>query len=171
MTPWSRLRLPVVLLVVLVLQTSLLVRLRLHDVHPEALLVLALAAGIVAGPERGALVGFATGLVADLFLETPFGLSALTYCLAAFAVGSIESTVMRSTWWSSPLTVLAGSAAGVALFVMIGLIMGQSQLTHHHPVAVVGIVSLANSVLALPLVPLARWALPEPERSYPRPPR
>ena len=55
--------------------------------------------------------------------------------------------------------------------MLIGLIMGQSQLTHHHPVAVVGIVSLANSVLALPLVPLARWALPEPERSYPWPPR
>jgi rod shape-determining protein MreD len=172
-TAVPRLRIAAVLVLVLVLQTSLLVRLRVHDVHPEALLVLALAAGLVAGPERGAVIGFFAGLVADLFVETPFGLSALTYCLAAFAIGSAFSSVMRSTWWISPLTVLAGSALGVSLFVLVGLLVGQAQLTHDHPVAVVTVVSLTNAALALPLVPLVRWALarPGPEHGYAKTPR
>ena len=173
LTDVTRLRIAAVLVVVLVLQTSLLVRLRVHDVHPEALLVVALGAGLVAGPERGAVVGFFAGLVADLFLETPFGLSALTYCLVAFAMGSISSSVMRSTWWMSPLTVLAGSALGVSLFVLVGLLFGQAQLTHDHPAAVVAVVSLTNAALALPLMPLVRWALarPGPEHGYTKTPR
>ena len=127
----------------------------------------------MAGPERGAVVGFFAGLVADLFLETPFGLSALTYCVAAFAIGSVFSSVMGSTWWISPLTVLAGSALGVSLFVLVGLLVGQTQFAHDHPVAVVAVVSLTNAALALPLVPLVRWALarPGPEHGYAKTPR
>jgi hypothetical protein len=91
--------------------------------------------------------------------------------MAGFAAGAVGSTVIRSTWRVS-LTVLAGSAVGVTLFVLIGVLVGQSQLLHHHPVVVVGVVSVANTLVAPPVVRLLRWALPPPpEHSYAKPPR
>ena len=55
---------------------------------PDLMLALAVAAGLAGGPERGAWVGFAAGLLADCFLQTPLGLSALVYGSSATASAS-----------------------------------------------------------------------------------
>jgi rod shape-determining protein MreD len=169
-SPLDRLRLPLVVLLVLVVQTTLLVDLRIRGAHPEALLVVALAAGIAGGPERGAVVGFLSGLVADVFLQTPFGLSALTYSLVGFAVGSLQSSVIRAAWWIPPLTILVGSAAGVWLFVLLGLLVGQTQLLRHHVVVVAAVVAATNAVLGLGVLRLVAWAMVRrgPRRAYAR---
>ena len=52
------------------------------------MLLLAISAGIAAGPEWGALTGFIAGIAFDLVLQTPFGLSALSYCIVGYLVGS-----------------------------------------------------------------------------------
>ena len=41
------------------------------------------------GPEAGAWVGFTAGLATDLFLPTPFGLSALVGCVLGFVTGRV----------------------------------------------------------------------------------
>ena len=72
------------LLAALVIHTSVLSGIRLQGVRPDLMLLIAVCAGLVAGPERGAIVGFAAGLASDLFLQTPLGLSALTFTVVAF---------------------------------------------------------------------------------------
>ena len=75
----TALKVVAVLAVAIFLQTTFGADLRVHEVAPDFMLLLAVSAGFVAGPDEGAVVGFAAGLVADLFLQgTPFGLSALT---------------------------------------------------------------------------------------------
>lgn len=160
-----RFRLPLALLLVLVVQSSALRDVRVRDVHPDGLLLFAVAAGIVAGAETGALVGFLTGLVADLFVQTPMGLSALAFALVAFAVGTLQGALIRAAWWITPLTALVGSALGVALFAVIGAVLGQTQLVSDELPVVVAVVAVANAVLGIPAVRLADWALADAQRA------
>ena len=54
-----------------VLQKAVFSQLRIDGAVPDALLVLAVAAGVVSGSERGATVGFCSGLALDLMVTTP----------------------------------------------------------------------------------------------------
>lgn len=162
-----RFRLPLALLLVLVFQSSALQDVRVRGVHPDALLLFAVAAGIVAGAELGALVAFGTGLMADLFVQTPMGLSALAFALVAFAVGTLQGGLIRAAWWITPLTAFVGSALGVVLFAVIGAVLGQAQLVTDRLPVIALVVALTNAVLSLPVVRLAGWALADVEHRSP----
>jgi hypothetical protein len=85
-----------VLLVGILVQTCFGNDLRVDDVAPDFMLLLAVCAGFVAGPDEGALVGFVAGLLSDLFLQnTPFGLMALAACLAGYVVGWARANFLR----------------------------------------------------------------------------
>lgn len=153
-------RVPFVLFVALTLHQSLFRMVRVGDVHPDVMLVVAVAAGIVAGPERGAATGFAAGLLSDLFLQTPLGLSALAFSLVGFAVGSVQSGVIRAAWWIPPLTTLVASAAGVALYAVLGAIVGRAEFVRPELALVAAGVGAMNAVLAPAVVRMMAWAVP-----------
>jgi len=165
----ARVRLPVVVFAALVLHLSLFVATRVGDAHPRVLLLMAVAAGFLRGPERGALLGFGLGLLADLFVQTPFGLSALTYALVAFAVGGLQSGIIRSAWWIPSITALVASFAGVVAYALLGALIGQPYSLSVHLVAVAGGVGAMNAVLAPLVVRAMSWALAsEPVRAFAR---
>jgi rod shape-determining protein MreD len=159
---WTRARVAIVLLVAIVLQTTMLSGARVLGIGPDLMLVITIAGGLTGGPEQGAEIGFAAGLLADLFLQaTPLGLTALTFCLVGFAVGTLQGSVLRSGWWLAPLAALAASAAGVLLFVGIGITVGQTQLTEAGPrriFEIAGVVGAINLVLAVPVTRVVSWA-------------
>ncbi|MDQ1396325.1 MAG: rod shape-determining protein MreD [Acidimicrobiaceae bacterium] len=166
-----RVKVPLVLLVMLLLHTGVLSSIHVHEVRPDGMLLVAVLAGLVGGPEAGALTGFAAGLLADLTLQTPFGLSALVLSLIAFGVGMLQTGILRTSWWIPPLTALAGSALGVVMFALLGALVGQTQLLQpspSHVASIAGIVALMNAVLAVPLAPVVRWAFARsgPDRAY-----
>ncbi|MGH9150320.1 MAG: rod shape-determining protein MreD [Acidimicrobiales bacterium] len=148
------LRLPAVVMAAVLVQLAVLSELTVAGVHADLLMLMGIAAGLVSGPERGAVVGFVCGLVADLFLQTPAGLSALAFCLVGFAVGSFQAGLLRAAWWIPPLTALVASAAGVVLFVALGAVVGQAHLIDGRLPLVIGVVAALNAVLALPVVAL-----------------
>jgi len=114
----------------------------------------------MAGPQRGAVIAFVVGLVADLFVVTPFGLSALVYVLVAFGVGAAASLAGgRAPYSFRMVMAAAGGIAGVLLFAGIGVLIGQPQLPSHQLLAVVGVVAIANALLALPAAMLMSWAV------------
>jgi rod shape-determining protein MreD len=158
----ARLRLGALLFIALLLQITVMSDLRVGPAAPDLMLLLAVCAGMADGPETGALAGFAAGLLIDLFVQTtPLGLTALTYCLVGFGVGTLRRTVIRENWWLAPLTSLIGSGAGVGLFVVIGVMVGQSQLTAVSTTTLVEIattVAIMNAVLAVPTIRLVAWA-------------
>jgi rod shape-determining protein MreD len=150
-------RISLVLVVSLTLQVTILSDLRLFGVQGDLMLLVALAAGLAAGPERGAAIGFASGLLYDLMLQTPCGLSALTYAVMAFLVGSLQDSVLRAAWWIPVSTAAAGSALGVILYVVFGTVVGVEYLGVSIPKIVV-LVALLNSVVAAPTIRVLRWA-------------
>jgi len=160
MSPWT-VRLPPVLLAAMVVHSALAPNLRLLGIGADVLLLLAIAAGIAGGPERGAAVGFVCGLLADCFLQTPFGLSALTSALVGYAVGVFQTGVLHSSWWIPAITAAVASAGGIGIYVVLGLVVGQDHLLSWRILEVAGIVALLHALLAPPAVRLMRWALAE----------
>lgn len=157
MTP--AVRVPPLLLLLVVLHTAVFPHLRAFDVAADVLLLVGITAGIAGGPERGATMGFVAGLLADSFLQTPFGLSALVYCLVGWGVGSFQTRILHATWWIPMLTAAAASAVGVALFVVLGAVVGQEQLWSLRSVPVAGVTALWSAVLCPLVLRLVRWSL------------
>jgi rod shape-determining protein MreD len=113
---------------VIITQVALLPQLRILGVTPDLGLVAAVAIGYRLGAEPGAWFGFAVGLGYDLFLHTPTGLSALSYALCAYIVGSLERGLLRRGRWLPPFLGLAGGLLGGAIFLIVGGLAGVPDL-------------------------------------------
>ncbi|CAN5253565.1 hypothetical protein BH20ACT3_BH20ACT3_18110 [soil metagenome] len=130
-----------------------------HDgARPDIMVLLAVCAGYVAGPERGAAVGFAAGLAFDVVLATPFGLSALVYTLVGYGVGRFSGTVVRAAWWIDPFVVAGATAAAMVAYALVGEVLGQATLQGASLGAIVVVASAVNAVLAPVAVRTMRWA-------------
>ena len=155
----TRSKVLLMLLVAGVLQQSLFAVLRWGDVGAHLLLLTGVVAAIVGGADRGAVIAFLCGLLTDLFLQTPLGLSALAFSLVAVAVGSVQSNVIRSAWWIPPLTAFVASAAGIVLYALLGAIVGQSQFVRPWLLVVAAAVGAVNAALAPFMVKAMAWAM------------
>jgi rod shape-determining protein MreD len=153
-----RLRLPVMFLASLLLQTTVLARMRFFGVMPDFMLLVAVAGGITAGPTRGATLGFASGMLIDLFLPTPLGLSALVFTLVGYGVGVANTGVLRSAWYIPVLTAGGASVAGVVLYALVGSVLGEPMVTGHL-VTIGAVVGVSNAVLAPLGVRFVDWSL------------
>ena len=154
-----RAKVPLLVVLALVLHTSVLSDVSVRGVRPDLMLVVALCAGLVGGPERGAVVGFLSGLGADLYLQTPLGLSALTFSVVAFGVGTIQTSILRAAFWITPVTAVVGSAAGVLLYAVTGAVVGQTHLLVPELGLIVAGVALLNAPLSVFAVRLVAWAM------------
>jgi rod shape-determining protein MreD len=158
----TRLRLALVILTAVVLQTTLFSSgLRAFGVMPDLCLVLTIAVAFYLGPERGAAFGFATGLAIDLFLSTPLGLSALSFALVGYGVGVLHGGLVRVSRWTAPIVGGLGGLAGGTLFVCIGALAGQDHLMALRSLKVVLVAAAYDALLAFVVFPVARWACPE----------
>ena len=148
-------RLALLLVFLVVLQTTVFPHLRVAAVVPDLGLVAAVAIAVRYGPELGAMFGFAAGLAADVFLQTPLGLGALAFGLTAFLVGAMQTRLVSPAWWIRPAVGIgAGIAAGL-LFIGLGAVVGQDQLVAVHSLQVVGFAAVYDGVVALVLFPIA----------------
>jgi rod shape-determining protein MreD len=167
-TALTQLRGTVVLITLLVVQTTLIADLPLLGVRGDLVLLAAIAAGIAGGPERGALVGFVAGLGYDLLVvQTPVGLYALAYCLTGYAVGMVQGSVLRASWWIPMVSAFVASVAGITVFAVLGKLVGHDEFIDTRLLKVAVIVGIVNALLVLPALRLVRWVLPD-ERRAPR---
>ena len=140
-------------------QLSLMADLRPFGVVGDLMLLLALAAGLVAGPRRGAQYGFVIGLLFDSVLQTPFGLSALTYSSGAFLIGLLPVDAVFGSMWLQMAAVGVASATGALFFALVGALFGEETLVNAHLVVIVVVIGLTNAVLAPLTVRAQRWSL------------
>lgn len=159
MTWTTRTRLALLIVAAVVLQTTLFsAGLRVAGVRPDLLLVLTIAVAYYEGSERGAAFGFVAGLVIDLFLTTPLGLSALSFALVGYAAGRVQDALVRTPRCIAPIMGGLGGLAGGALFVCVGALAGQDHLLALRSAQVIAIASAYDALTALAAFPLVRWA-------------
>ena len=152
-------RVPMVVFVALLLQVSLLTQLRLGGVTGDVMLLVAITAGLIGGPEIGAVVGFVAGMAFDSVLQTPFGLSALAYCLTAYLAGRLHTGVLQATWWTPVVTTAAFSALGVTVYALGSVVLGDTHSVDLHLLRIVGVIAALNGALSPLGMRTMRWTL------------
>jgi rod shape-determining protein MreD len=152
------LALAVVLVVAVLVQSTVLARLRLAGVRPDLLVLAVVSVAVATDPTTGAVFGFVAGLVADLLFDLPVGLSALVYTAVGFAVGTVRVYVTSHR----PLVhlVLAG-AASLASVWCSGLVLRVFDLSSWAAVARAGPLVALYNLLLTPFVYPVVWALAE----------
>jgi len=146
---------------------ALLRGLRIDGVRPDILLGAGIVAAVVAGPELGSVMAFVLEVLADLFVNTPFGLSALAACTVAFLAGTVRSSLGTHTRLAVPTLTFLGSMAAVLLWALVGTVLGLPALLHPHLVTVSLVIATVNLAVCAPLALLMRWVfVPAAERAY-----
>ena len=143
------------------LQYAVFNQFRLADVSADLLLVVAIAAGINAGAERGAVVGFVSGLCLDLMVVTPFGLGAISGLVAGVVAGRLEAATVHSARWLTMTIAVLSSGAGVLTFVISGSLLGRSEMWSLRVLEVIAIVGISSAILVFPMIRACRWADPD----------
>jgi rod shape-determining protein MreD len=155
---WARLA--VIAVASVLFQVGLLNQIVIAGAHADVFLLLAISAGLVAGPQRGAVMAFAIGLVADVFVQTPYGLSSLCYVLVAFAVGlAVGALPGRPTFGFQLAAGFLGGIGGSLLFAGLGVLIGQPSLPPHQLALVCVVVSAGCMLFCYPAYRLIEWTL------------
>lgn len=115
-------------LVIVVLQLTLADQLSIAGVHPELVWVLPIAAGLCAGPMTGMAAGFTGGVAADLFLPTPFGLTAFVGVIVGYALGRLGEEGVGdlggAAWWVAPGLAAAAGFLAPLVYAACGAALG-----------------------------------------------
>src|SRR4029453_17074691 len=103
---------------------------------------------------------FVLGIMFDLVLVTPFGLSALVFGLAGFGIGYVKPSItVERTWGVAGLFTFGGGAAAVVMYPVGGTLIGQEGWVRWHVLWSALIVGLFNGALAIPMAKIMRWPL------------
>jgi rod shape-determining protein MreD len=147
-----------VLVVAVLVQSTVLARVRLAGVRPDLLVLAVVSVAVATDATCGAAFGFVAGLVADLLFDLPVGVSALVWTAAGFAVGAVRVYLDSRR----PLVhlVLAG-AASLASVWCSGLLLRVLDLSSWAAVARAGPLVALGNLLLTPFVSPVVWALAE----------
>lgn len=140
------------------LQTTVLNELRPFDVCLQSMLLLSVAAGLTKGSETGAIVGFMMGLMYDMELTTPLGVTAVVFATTGYLAGIADTFVHESTWWSRTLIgTVASMGAMVMMPVALSMVGVEGALTSKVLVIVL-VVGAVNALFSEAAVRICRWA-------------
>lgn len=155
-----------VIFVLITLQTALFSDIEFFAAKADVVLLLPIAAGISGGADRGAMVGFISGLSLDLVVHgTPVGFFALGYTLAGYVVGMAQAGVLRAAWWIPVLTAIGGSVLGEVVLALVGKFIGREDVLDRGLLRICLAVALINALFILPMLRVVRWAIPVHTRS------
>ena len=152
-------RLGIVFVVALVIQLTVFVDVRIFGVAPELLALVAVVAAFFVGPERGPVIAFVAGLLWDVYLPTPLGVSAVVFAVVAFVVATLNEGLFHDTRTQLVGVVAVGSAASVTGYALLGAIVGEGGLISADLIVIALVVGASNAVLAPIAAPIMAWAL------------
>ena len=151
------LRLVSVGLVVLSIQRTVAADHPVGGVRVQVVLALVAGAGAGAGSERGAFAGFVLGLMYDLAVGSPLGLTALCYGVAGMVAGYVVSITPDPQWWLAMIFVAVGGAIGEAAVPVVRLLTGEAGWVNARMIPIVIVAALSSAVLSPIFVPVGRW--------------
>ena len=140
-----------------ILEVQVLARMRIFDVAAQLVLASAIAAGLTGGPDRGAAYGFAVGLLLDMYLPTPLGLSAFAFAISAYLIGFGAGRIVEESLVTRVGFVALGSALATSIYVFGGEVLGQSGMLTNEFGFKLGVITALNALLGIVLVPVVTW--------------
>ncbi len=144
------------MLTAVILQTSLLSRIRIFGVGPDLVLVIVIALALIEGPLTGAVAGLGGGLLRDFLLEAPAGLTGLSYLAVGYLVGTIRPYVQTSGVLLPVSAVGLGSLAGTGLYILLSYLLGEQPDPLERVLRVLLLTSLYNAMVTPFVYPVVR---------------
>ena len=151
------LRVVSVSVMILIVHVGIAPDIRISGVAAELPIGFAIAAGLTGGVERGAIFGFIFGLMVDMFLFTPIGLSALVFGLVGWVSGHVFMDRIEESPIMSALAIGVGTGIGLTAFVFIGIALGEGALAEAPITRIVLIASLINAVASVVFMLISHW--------------
>jgi rod shape-determining protein MreD len=152
----------------LVVQMSIVNRIEVAGVSGDLMVVVAIAGGFHAGAERGAVIGFATGLAVDLLLTTPLGLTALVFTGVGYVSGLFAANLIRSSKLAVVALAAVAAPGAMGSWVLIGALFGQTHLFDAPLVAIMLVSSAVAAVAVVAVGPLMGRAVVDDHHSLRR---
>lgn len=146
-------------MILLALQKTLFLELVPFGVYVQVVMAYAASMGAVGGSERGAIAGFALGLMVDLTFGTPLGSTAISVGLAGYIAGLVDLFRIDTTWWMAAVFVGFGTGVGEATVPVVDFFIGEDDAFPPNLWTIVLVVAVAGAIASLVLVPLGRWSL------------
>jgi len=143
------------------IQALVLPEFRVLGATPDLVLVIVLAIAFREEPEFAAVSGFVGGILIDLFLRTPLGVSAIVYALASYAVAVLHTGILRPTRGLVPLIGFFGGLSVGAAYLVLSSLAGYEGLLTMGTAQVLLVASLLDGAIALVVFPLVGKALGE----------
>jgi rod shape-determining protein MreD len=153
------LRLVLVGVIAVALQYSVFDDITVATYRPQLVLALAACCGAGGGSHRGALAGFALGLMVDLRGIEVMGVSALAYMVAGLVAGYVLTVTPDPQWWLSGLFAVLATAIGEASIPGIKQVIGQDGWLTTRALWAALVSAVFCAVVAPLLVPLGRWSV------------
>jgi len=98
---------------VLILQTTMLDYLTVYGIKPDLVMLLVVFYGFLLGPGEGAFLGFAGGLIEDLFSGSYIGLNALSKMFAGYLAGVCGERLYKENALVAAGTTFISALAGM----------------------------------------------------------
>lgn len=139
----------IVIFTAVLLQTTLFAprSISLFGVSPDLLLVVVISISLLEGPMTGAVSAFGGGLLRDLLLDAPKGLTGLSYLLVAYTIGAVRPYVQSTSVFVSVAAVFVGSLSGTILYAVLNILLGQSPQPMGEVLSETVLVAVYNTLL------------------------
>jgi len=120
--------LPLLVVLAVVLQATVLARLPLPGAAPDLVLTVVVAVGLVEGPRAGMLVGVAAGLLSDLAGDAELGRLALVHLVVGYLAGLLQGDADGAPL-VPPAVTGALAAVAVLLYAGEGVLLSDPRIT------------------------------------------
>jgi len=138
-------------------QRALFAKHPVGDIKLQFVLALVVAAGAAGGADRGAVAGFALGLMYDFSGNTPLGLMALAYGIGGMVAGYVHSFTPDPQWWLASIFAFAGAFVGELAVPVAEVVTGEPGWITKRVFVEVPVVAFAAALLCPILFPAGRW--------------
>ena len=145
-----------------IIQAAILPRLQIFGLAPQILLIVALAWGLLRGPEDGAIWAFIAGIFLDLFSSAPMGISSLALMVGVTAAAVVQRSLPPSRFVLPVVLAAAASLIYLILYLLFLSVTGYPvswATTSRLP-----LLAVLNSLLILPVY----WLLFTLDRTFRR---
>lgn len=114
----------VFVVVLYALQTSFFPLMSYHGISPDFMLLLTTSYAFLRGPEQGAMMGFATGMMKDLAMGSFLGMHAFTHLLLGYLCGRLANRVFKEQFFLPVFASLAVTAANYFILALLMVLLG-----------------------------------------------
>lgn len=149
-------RLALVLIVGVLLQTTVAPFIRVLGANPDFVLILVVCVGLLRGAELGAGFGFIVGALVSLILFEPIGVSSFIFVLIGYIAGRYAETADLSSSFAPIFSVLVASLVAGVLNALAQFLLGRQVPLGYVVFRVIVPGVVLNALLAAPVYLLTR---------------